>query len=71
MNDVRANEAIFMMQVDHKKVKKQLKELLARPESKTVREAGILFYHSLLCCEIVYVPESQLTRFVDLCKRVK
>lgn len=64
------NEVTFRMAVDHEAVKAELKQLEDRVESSTVRQGLIAMYGALLCSDVIYVPASQVERFLPFCKRI-
>lgn len=65
------NEVTFRMTVDHAAVNKAIHELEEKVETSTVREGLLTTYLALLCSDVIYVPESQLHRFLPFCKREK
>ena len=65
------NEVTFRMNVDHAAVEKAISELEQRIETNTVREGLLNVYTALLCSDVIYVPESQLHRFLPFCKRAE
>lgn len=65
------NEVTFRMEVDQNEVKKAIKELEDRVETNTIRNGLMALYTALLCSDVIYVPESQLDRFIRFCKRKK
>lgn len=65
------NEVTFRMTVDHDAVNKAIQELEEKVETSTVRAGLLTAYLGLLCSDVIYVPESQLDRFLPFCKRAK
>ena len=64
------NEVTFRMEVNHDAVKAAIKDLESRPESRLIREGLMLVYSALLCSDVIYVPESQLMKYIPFCKEV-
>lgn len=64
------NEVTFRMSVNHDAVKEAIKELEEKVESSTVRQGLLALYGALLCSDVIYVPESQVERFLPFCKKI-
>lgn len=62
-------EVVFRMSVNHKAVKRAMRELENKVEASTVRNGLLTLYGALLCSDLVYVPEAQLERFLPFCKK--
>lgn len=62
---IDSKETVFKLKVDHKKVKSIYEEYKNYPEKEElVDEQTTILFEALLCSTYVYVPESQLSRFI-------
>ena len=60
---------VFEMVVDHKAVKKALKELDNKIDTKFIIEGNRSVLMALLCSECIYVPENKVDLYIKYCKR--
>ena len=60
---------VFKMVVDHKAVKKALKELDNKIDTKFIIEGNRSVLMALLCSECIYVPENKVDLYIKYCKR--
>lgn len=60
---------VFKMVVDHKAVKKALKELDNKIDTKFIIEGTRSVLMALLCSECIYVPENKVDLYIKYCKR--
>ena len=60
---------VFKMVVDHKAVKKALKELDNKIDAKFIIEGNRSVLMALLCSECIYVPENKVDLYIKYCKR--
>lgn len=60
---------VFKMVVDHKAVKKALKELDNKIDTKFIIEVNRSVLMALLCSECIYVPENKVDLYIKYCKR--
>lgn len=64
MLDIR--EVVFKIKVDHKKVKEAYeKAKKGRRKQNEIDEQIAMIFEALLRSQYIYVPESQLARFID------
>jgi hypothetical protein len=69
---IEDREVVFKLKIDHDKVRKKYAKYLESPEkSELLDEQQVLLFNALLCCTFVYVPESNLSRFIEYGKVIE
>lgn len=62
---IEDREVVFKLKIDHKKVHEAYDEYKTNPEKEEILdEQAIILFEALLCSTYVYVPESQVGRFI-------
>lgn len=63
-------EVVFKMKVNYADVEKEYQKVLETPQSNLIRMSTLKILTALLCSEYVYVPESQLERYLPYCRKI-
>lgn len=67
----QSDAVVFRMVVDHAKVRESLEELENDDGITPLdREARMLGLRALECSDVIYVPETELSRYIDYCKSI-